>query len=65
MKAFKEDWSAESMPLQKAKEPKGKLISSVECVLCEKQVRTIDGKMVAHECVLLKSRNIRRREDEE
>jgi hypothetical protein len=56
MRAFKEDWSAESMPLQKSKEPEGDVISSITCVLCEKKVRTINGKMIDHKCITIKKR---------
>ncbi|VVB50704.1 Uncharacterised protein [uncultured archaeon] len=51
MKAYQEDWSQESMPLQKSKEPKGEEISAAVCPVCSKKVRTIGGRMSAHNCV--------------
>lgn len=50
MRVEKEDWSANSMPLQKSREPKGEVISSEMCPLCNKRVRTIGGKMSKHDC---------------
>ena len=50
MKVFKEDWSQESQPLYKSKEPKGKEVSSATCPLCKKQVVTVDGKLATHSC---------------
>ena len=50
MKAFTEDWSQESMPLQKSKEPSGADISSTLCPKCNKKVRTIGGKISTHAC---------------
>jgi hypothetical protein len=63
MKVYKEDWSEESMPLRKSKEPEGKIVSSALCVLCNKRIRTIDGKLLDHPCVSLKKKH--REEHEE
>lgn len=54
MKGSKEDWSQESQPLIKSREPKGKEISSTVCPLCQRTVTTVDGRTVTHSCVSLK-----------
>jgi len=50
MKGFQEDWSQESMPLQKSKEPKGKDLMTKVCPDCNQRVIFINGQFTNHHC---------------
>ena len=44
------DWSTESVPLYKSKEPKGKEFKTANCPLCGVRLVVVEGKIPAHNC---------------